>query len=145
MPLRSVSTQLAYRKVVIFPQLSPISFNRVRIGIGRKIGKTEVERDENRLTRASTRQQRAETKSLVGSTRECHAPKIFYSCGSSVRFGWTAGCGGSFRRAGTGSAEGRGSGCVAGDACRWKAGAASSQVAFDASPVVVGARSPLAG
>ena len=53
-PLRSVSTQLAYRKVVIFPQLSPTSYkNGVRIGIGRKIGKTEVERVENGLTRAS--------------------------------------------------------------------------------------------
>ena len=60
-------------------------------------------------------------------------------------FKWTAGRRGSFRRADTRSAEGPESGCVAGDACRWKAGIASPQVAFDACLVVVGARGPLAG
>ena len=91
------------------------------IGIGRKIEKTEVERVENGLTRASTRQPRAEVQSLAGSTRECHAPRIFYSRGSSIQFGNSSSGGprvvGLFRHAGMGSAEGRGSVCVVGDAC----------------------------
>ena len=45
----------------------------------------------------------------------------------------------------SGSVEGRGSCCTVRDACRWKDGAAFSQVTFGACPVVVGARSPLAG
>ena len=50
-----------------------------------------------------------------------------------------------FRLAGTVLAEERGSGCVATDACRWKAGAAAPQAAFDACPVIIGACGPLAG
>ena len=41
-------------KNIDFPPLDPISYkSRVRIGIGRKIGNTGVERDKNELTRAS--------------------------------------------------------------------------------------------
>ena len=77
-------------------------------------------------------------------------PRIFQSLvvGSAWKqwFGWTVGRQfGSFCRAGTESAEGRGSGCVAGDACRRKAGAAFSQAAFDVCSKVVGACGPLAG
>ena len=53
--LRSVSTQLAYRKVVIFRQLSPISYKmELGLELGGKLGKTEVERVKNGLTRTST-------------------------------------------------------------------------------------------
>ena len=71
--------------------------------------------------------------------------KFFCSRGSSIRFGWTIGYRGSFCRAGIGSAEERGSGCVAADACCWKAEVASPQATFDGCLVVIGARGPLAG
>ena len=65
--------------------------------------------------------------------------------GSGAVVWWTAGHGDSFCRTGTESVEGRGAGCVGRDACRWKAGAASSKAAFDACSVVVGTRNPLVG
>ena len=113
--------------------------NEFRIGIGRKIGKTKVEWVKNELTHATV-------QPLAGSTRECHAPRIFCSRGSSVRFG-NSGSGGpqivsSVRHVGTVSVKGCELGCVAGDVSRREVGAAFSQAAFDACPKVVGSHGP---